>query len=1008
LGFKGYKLKHKLIVLHNLQDSSDPSSVYARTFEITFFISTVKSGTIRFDEMETVISRTLSRYSEKELEQIPPFDKLEPTLENMGDEFYQLIKQNLTSIGTFLEMLEISESPIETYIVNETTAKERLFVRDKKIKISSLIMENVISQSVVHMVSEFEKPEQQMISAEPAPQPEREEEEPELPVKDAQKPVKKHEPMPIFNPVNPRLATYKFACGVLFLIVFGSLMALYLKNAEAYPMGADIYGHLFKSDLLYNKIKQGDFYPLYTDLWYNGIQPYRYWAPLPYYIMAILQFFAGGSALSAYLIFVVFAFVVGGTGWLLWGMTYNRVLLCTALGCMWFFLPDNVSVFFIAGNLPRMVVSMFLPYLFYFIWRFVEHRIKWAIVPVIILMCFITLCHAMIAAMTGVTVFIFLLIYSISQRRIKESLQIIIGMLLSFALSGIWLFPALKGGLIGMNGSANSEMLKLLSTPVLVSLNPMLRSEGQYELFYFGLSILVLSVIGLFLADKKSRVGFYTVIIVFCGTTTALVPFLERLPMSQVFWMTRFTPIVYAVFILSLLEWKNCRRYAMILLLAVIVLDSIPSADLLRYHSLLPSAFKYTVADAKKITNQRISLLDLSAYGPYPSYGIPTEEPRTQYTFGWAWQGASTADNIMMVNTALEKGFYYYMFDRSLELGDDTVLVRKEMVQKAKMTLSVLTEAAAASGYSLYKETNFTYIFHNSTPKTFGVKTAYSGLAIGRNARTIALEYPSFEEGSKGNLNDYTLKELCRYKVLYLSGFTYSDRESAEDLLDMAADKGVKVIIDMNRIPIDPVTSRMTFFDITAQSITFTNQYPELMYKNKIYDAKPFKEEYSTWNTVYLENVNHVLGYSWFQNKKLSFMGTGNNENIIFIGYNFLYHAMEANDQSILSLMTNMIQIEPNQLPERKIVPLNISTQEDRIIIDSPGGVVNTTIAYQDNFRSSQKLINQNNLLTIVEPHTEIRIVYPYLFEGMATSFAGLAGIILFLYLLYREKRYAQ
>ena len=52
-----------------------------------------------------------------------------------------------------LERLEISERPIETYIVNEAIIREKHFVGDKKIKLSSLLVENFISQSITHMIS---------------------------------------------------------------------------------------------------------------------------------------------------------------------------------------------------------------------------------------------------------------------------------------------------------------------------------------------------------------------------------------------------------------------------------------------------------------------------------------------------------------------------------------------------------------------------------------------------------------------------------------------------------------------------------------------------------------------------------------------------------------------------------------------------------------------------------------------------------------------------------------
>lgn len=1006
MSFKGYKLKHKLIVLQSFQDRIDPTEVYAKTFELTLFISSVKTGMTRFDEIETITEKILGRFKEKNLGQIAPFDQLEPTLENMGNVLYQLVKQAMARIDMALEMLEISESPIKTFIVNEINTTDWLFIGDKKIKISSLVVGNIISQSISQLVSDFEKEEPETEHAEPAPQPEAKmETEPEI---DPEVEIQKMNCNPSISLplINGKVSAVRFAFSVFCLVIFGALVALYLKNTGAYPSGADIYGHLFKSDLLYNSIKNGDFYPLYTDLWYNGIQPFRYWAPLPYYLLAMLQFFAGGDALTSYLLFTAFAVVVGGIGWLLWGVTYNRMALCTFLAGLWFFLPDNIRVFFVEGNLPRMVIAMLLPYLFYFIWRFVDHRVKWAIVPVVVLMCLITFCHAMIAAMTGITTFLFLLIYSVNQKCMKQSLYLISAMLLSFAICGIWLYPALSGGLIGMEAAATAEVMAALSTPVLVSLNPFLRNVGMYEMFYFGLSIFTLAIMGLFLADRKSRVGFYTVIIIFCGTTTAIVPFLEKLPLNQLFWMTRFTPIVYVIFILSLLEWKNLRRYALILIALVIILDSIPSWDLQRYHSQTPSILTYTLEDAKEITKQRVSLLDVSAYGSYPSFGFTAEEPKTRYTYGWAWQGASTANNIVMVNTALEKGYYYYLFDRSIELGDDTVLVRKELVKQAKKTLGSLVEAATASGYSLYKETNYAYIFHSNTPKTFGVVTEYKGLTIGRNARSIALEYPSFEEGSRQNITDYTPEELSKYQVLYLSGFQYNDRKKAEDLLTQVANTGVRIIIDMNQIPVDPITSRMTFFDVTAQSITFSVQYPELMYRNNIYDAAPFKEEYSTWNTVYLENVKHILGYSWFQNKELPFLGRGDHKNILFTGYNFLYHAMETNDEAIMSLMSDLLQLEQDQLPEREIVPLTIVYQEDKIVIDSPGGKVNTTLAYQDNFRSNQEIINQNNLLTVVKPHTEINMVYPYLLQGLALSIIGLLGIAILMYFIYREKRH--
>jgi uncharacterized membrane protein len=92
--------------------------------------------------------------------------------------------------------------------------------------------------------------------------------------------------------------------------------------------------------------------------------------------------------------------------------------------------------------------------------------------------------------------------------------------------------------------------------------------------------------------------------------------------------------------------------------------------------------------------------------------------------------------------------------------------------------------------------------------------------------------------------------------------------------------------------------------------------------------------------------------------------------------------------------LNDLLEFGPQELPYRKIVPLTIRYKKDVITIDSPGGKVNTTIAYQDNFRSKQKIQNIDNLLTVKERHTEIDVVYPYLIQGILLTLFGMLGIL--------------
>ena len=114
----------------------------------------------------------------------------------------------------------------------------------------------------------------------------------------------------------------------------------------------------------------------------------------------------------------------------------------------------------------------------------------------------------------------------------------------------------------------------------------------------------------------------------------------------------------------------------------------------------------------------------------------------------------------------------------------------------------------------------------------------------------------------------------------------------------------------------------MTFLGVITQPITFENNYPNLIYKDNLIKSDDFKADYSTWNTVYLDNLTKVDGYADFKDEKLNFLGTGENENTVFIGLNILFHGMEAKDSNVLKLLSEVLEIEENTLPQREIVPI--------------------------------------------------------------------------------------
>lgn len=994
MAFESYKFTFRMNASH--ANVKTDEGVHNHTFEISLFIKQNDDNFVAYDVTENVIQEYLKPYSGVILNSVPPFNGISPTIENIGEEFFTEITLLLANCGYQLVKLDISESPQRIFSISEADLSEQ---ERERLHLSISRIENEAFSAKFHAANDPEEaPEHAALI-------------------DFAKTDELSEPQKLacadFVPMQIKPASnLSFVLSILLMIVGGYIVMTAVKMSGLYPLGLDIHGHLFKSDLMYHEILKGNFYPLYTELWYNGVQPFRYWAPLPYYTLALLQFICSGDVMNSYLGFIWASYSIGGIGWVLFGRKLGRPLLGAFFGIAWFILPENLRVFFGEGNLPRMFVAMILPYLFYSLWQFVCYRRKKMIFPLILFMIAAVLGHLMIAAMIGVASAIFLLIYAIAGKRYKEPIIAILAMLFAPAVAGIWVYSSLVGGLAAMSSDATKTVMATQSSPLSVSLNPFLRLNGGIVSLYLGLSIAFISLIGIFLSNKRSLSGFSTMFLFILGTSTALTPLILLLPLSQYFWISRFIPIVYAMFVIAVIEWRSIKKPILVLLCFVILLDSAPSFILSQYDKYMNLPATYSVIDqtmneelyteAKAITKQRISLMDLSIMGPLPSYAFCTLEPKTQYVFGWAWQGAATAVNISSLNESLEKENYLYMFDRNIELGADTVLIDKRQLT-GDTDQSALIAAGKQVGYILVNESEYTLLFSLSTESTFGVVTKYSGLAIGTTAALVPLILPYYHPGDKLTIDEYTVEELEQYDRIYLSGFFYDNKEKAEQIVRSIAEAGVQVYVDMSRIPADPLTNRMTFLGTSAQPITFIKNFPKLITETSTTTAIDFVKDYEKWNTVYLTGLTAIDGYSWFEDTKLDFVGTGITPNITFFGFNLLFHAYTADDAGVKSVFNSIMELEENKLPERTIVPIEIVYETNKIIIKSDYDNVNTTIAYQDTFRSDSVIRSMNHFLLVDKGTTIITMEYPYLASGIIVSIIGVALESVLIYFIFRK-----
>jgi uncharacterized membrane protein len=128
---------------------------------------------------------------------------------------------------------------------------------------------------------------------------------------------------------------------------------------------------MLRMDFLISSIQQGDLAPsIYPD-WYMGMQLFRYYPMLSYYLLIFIKQVCGQS-LAAVNWFIVLSAWLGGVSCLLYRRWVGWITAISA-GLVYLVLPDNVRVAFSEGNLPRVLASAFVPLLFFFILDHLEN-----------------------------------------------------------------------------------------------------------------------------------------------------------------------------------------------------------------------------------------------------------------------------------------------------------------------------------------------------------------------------------------------------------------------------------------------------------------------------------------------------------------------------------------------------------------------------------------------------------------------------------------------------------
>lgn len=787
-----------------------------------------------------------------------------------------------------------------------------------------------------------------------------------------------------------------FIFSLIIILICAIAVITYINRNGFYPWGSDTFGHLFKGQLLFDTLKNNNLFLNYSETWYNGFQPFRYWAPLPYYILAILNFISD-NIIFTFNLLIFLVFIVGAVGWLLYGYYLNRIWISLIIGLLWFFVPNNLRILFSEGNVPYVIINTLLPYIFLFLHKALkENNIKNYIV-LSLLLALSTLVHAMLCAMISISIFFYLVFDFILNKDFRKNFIVLTYCFLGILLASFWLYSSTQGGLLSLDKNAVSSVMESQLYNMSVSLNPFLRLQDK-EIYYFGLSFTLLAIFGILFKNKKEKTGVYVALLILLGTSKFAFPFLTVFPLNQFLWMNRFTSIAMAFILSSFLTYSYLRKELIIFWIIILSLDCFISAKVLTSSRTFPSDIAKELDIGLRVVSQRIALLDNSTFGSFPSYYLKYNSinKKGSQVYGWSWQGAGTSKNIVMLNTSLEKNYFNYLFDRSLELGADTLIIKKSFINDFEK----LYTSAEIIGYKVVEENKYTITFKYPVDFSFGTSNEYHGIAIGKYAGNITYIFPKLYLGNSEYLDDYSFEKLQNEKLIFLSGYKYKDKNKAEDLLLKLSRNNIKVILDIAG------AEKNTLFDVIPQEIIVNSRFEEFSYKSKQLTLTQFPQNLSSWKTNFINVTRDKSNYAVINNKLINYLLKKDNDNLTFLALNLPYYSFLTKDENAISILEDLFDMKAFEIPRRNIVRTHIDLKEKNLFISCEKSNTIVPIALIDGFKNVYgDFKNFNNLILTNSKDLSFKIIYPYFYIGIIMSVIAVIFLVALSLLINSEDK---
>ena len=115
-----YKFKFYLNASHYIIINGKQGEAHPHTWEFILDVVLPNSEFVQFSVYERTIESFFANYQNQTMNDVPPFDTIIPTLENMVEYFGDAIRERIQAAGGQLEQIEGSETPTRSYIISYT------------------------------------------------------------------------------------------------------------------------------------------------------------------------------------------------------------------------------------------------------------------------------------------------------------------------------------------------------------------------------------------------------------------------------------------------------------------------------------------------------------------------------------------------------------------------------------------------------------------------------------------------------------------------------------------------------------------------------------------------------------------------------------------------------------------------------------------------------------------------------------------------------------------------